>query len=71
MEDGFEAGSSLGFKTQWRAFSNDERGGRGTRAIKIGRFNTSKVRTEFDNWGRKDAKTLTVPNSFQTGVRKY
>jgi hypothetical protein len=42
--------------------------GRGNRAINIGRFKTYKARKQFDNWGRKDAKTLPVPNSFQTGV---
>jgi hypothetical protein len=28
-------------------------GGKGARAINIERFKTYKLRTEFDNWGRK------------------
>jgi hypothetical protein len=37
-------------------------GGKGTRTINIGRFKTYKVRTKFDNWGRKRCKN---PNGSQ------
>jgi hypothetical protein len=45
--------------------------GKGSRAIKIGMFKKFKGRMQFGNWGEKDARTLTVPHSFQTGVQKY
>jgi hypothetical protein len=35
------------------AVANNERGGRGNRAINIGRFKTCKARTEFDQEGEK------------------
>jgi hypothetical protein len=43
-------------------------GGKETRTINIGRFKTYKVRTKLTIGGEKDAKTLMVPNSFQTGL---
>jgi hypothetical protein len=35
------------------AVGNDQRGGRGNRAINIGRFKTCKARMEFDKEGEK------------------
>jgi hypothetical protein len=45
-------------------------GGKETRTINIGRFKTYKIRTKLTIGGEKDAQTLTVPNSLQTGVQK-
>jgi hypothetical protein len=44
------------------AVGNDQRGGRGNRAINIGKFKTCKARTEFGKrGGEKEEKTIMVP----------
>ncbi len=50
------------------AVANNERGGRGNRAINIGRFKTYKARTQFDNWGRKRCENLNGSQQFPNDV---
>jgi hypothetical protein len=46
-------------------------GDRGTCAINMRRFKSYKARTNLAIGGEKNTKTLTLPNSFVTGVQKY
>ncbi len=45
-------------------------GGVGTPAINIGRFKTYKVRTKFDNWGRKRWENHNGSKQFSNGCAK-
>jgi hypothetical protein len=45
-------------------------GGVGTPAINIGRFKTYKVRTKFDNWGRKRWENHNGSQQFSNGCAK-
>jgi hypothetical protein len=45
-------------------------GGKGTRAIKIGRINTCTVRTKLNNWGRKRCHNHNGHQQFPNGCAK-
>jgi hypothetical protein len=45
-------------------------GGKGTRAIKIGRLNTCTVRTKLNNWGRKRCHNHNGHQQFPNGCAK-
>ncbi len=45
-------------------------GGKGTRAIKIGRLNTCTARTKLNNWGRKRCHNHNGHQQFPNGCAK-